>query len=348
MQAEDHQLNQDAALGTSPVNVLPDVEVTPAGQMVVVPTTMPERRQRLGWLRNLLRNPKARLGLAIVLFFILVAVLAPVIAPGDPTDFVSRPHQAPSRDYWFGTEGQGKDVFSQTVWGSRVSLTIGFATGLLTTLVGIGIGMAAGYFGGRVDDVLSVLMNLFLVIPGLPLLVVIAAYLRPGTGTIILALAFTGWAWGARVMRAQTLSLREKDFVSASLVSGESHFRIIFREILPNMASIIIGGLIGSVTYAIGAATALSFIGLGDVSEVTWGTNLYWAQNNAGLLVGAWWTFIPSGMCVALVAFGLSLINYGMDEITNPRLRAERELSNVITDRKLRRVRATPVIRRAH
>jgi len=348
MQAEDQQLNRDAAVGITPVNVLPDVEVTPAGQMVVLPTTMPERRQRLGWLRNLLRNPKARLGLGIVLFFILMAVFAPVIAPGDPTDFVSRPHQAPSSEYWFGTEGQGKDVFSQTVWGARVSLTIGFATGLLTTLVGIAIGMAAGYFGGRVDDVLSVLMNLFLVIPGLPLLVVIAAYLRPGTGTIILALAFTGWAWGARVMRAQTLSLREKDFVSASLVSGESHFRIIFREILPNMASIIIGGLIGSVTYAIGAATALSFIGLGDVSEVTWGTNLYWAQNNAGLLVGAWWTFIPSGLCVALVAFGLSLINYGMDEITNPRLRAERELSNVITDRKLRRARATPVIRRAH
>lgn len=325
-----------------------EIEATPAGQVIPLPTALPPRRQRWGWVRMLLRNPKALLGGGIVLFFVIVALLAPVIAPGDPTDFVSRPHQPPSADYWFGTEGQGKDVFAQTVWGARISLLIGFATGIITTIVGVVIGMSAGYFGGRVDDVLSLLMNLFLVIPGLPLLVVIAAYLRPGTTTIILALAFTGWAWGARVLRSQTLSLREKDFVSAATVSGESNVRIIFREILPNMASIIVGGLIGSVTYAIGAATALSFIGLGDVGDVTWGTNLYWAQNNAGLLVGAWWTFIPSGMCVALVAFGLSLINYAMDEVTNPRLRAERDLHHVLKDRKLRDVRATPVVRRAH
>lgn len=325
-----------------------EIQATPAGQVTPVPTTLPPGRQRFAWVGQLLRNRKAALGGSIVLFFILVAVFAPVIAPGDPTDFVDRPHLPPSREYWFGTEGQGKDVFAQTVWGSRVSLTIGFATGIVTTIVGVIMGMTAGYFRGRVDDVLSLLMNLFLVIPGLPLLVVIAAYLRPGTTTIILALAFTGWAWGARVLRAQTLSLREKDFVSAAIVSGESNFRIIFREILPNMASIIVGGMIGSVTYAIGAATALSFIGLGNVSDVTWGTNLYWAQNNAGLLVGAWWTFIPSGMCVALVAFGLSLINYAMDEVTNPRLRAERDLSNVLKDRKLRDIHATPVVRRAH
>ena len=281
-----------------------DVQVTPAGQVVALPTTTPERRQRLVWVRNLLRNPKARLGLGIVLFFVLAAILAPVIAPGDPSDFVSRPHQAPSAEYWFGTEGQGKDVFAQTVWGARKSLTVGFAAGLATTLIGMAVGMTAGYFRGRVDDVLTMVMNLFLVMPGIPLLVIIAAYLRPSIYTIVIVLAFTGWAWGARVMRAQTLSLREKDFVSASLVSGESHFRIIFREILPNMASIIIGGLIGSVTYAIGAETALSVIGLTNVSDVSWGTNLYWAQNNAGLLVGAWWTFIPSGLCVALVAFG--------------------------------------------
>src|SRR6476659_4792743 len=117
---------------------------------------------------------------------------------------------------------------------------------------------------------------------------------------------------------------------------------------MPNMASIIVGSMIGSVNYAIGTEAALSAIGLTNVSDISWGTNLYWAQNNAGLLVGAWWSFIPSGMCIALVAFGLSLINYGMDEITNPRLRAEKELKNVIKDRTFRNVRATPVVRRAH
>jgi peptide/nickel transport system permease protein len=275
-------------------------------------------------------------------------VFAPVIAPGDPTAFVARPHLEPSAQHIFGTEGQGKDVFTQTVWGARISLTVGFATGLLTTLVGMVIGLTAGYFRGKVDDFLSLLMNLFLVIPGLPLLVVVAAYLRPSLWTIVIALAFTGWAWPARIIRSQTLSLREKDFVSAATVSGENNARIIFLDILPNMASIIVGSMIGSVTYAIGTEAALSAIGLTNVSEISWGTNLYWAQNNAGLLVGAWWTFIPSGLCIAFVAFGLSLINYGMDEVTNPRLRAEKDLNNVLKDRRLRNVRATPVVRRPH
>jgi peptide/nickel transport system permease protein len=300
-------------------------------------------------MRNLLHNRKALFGLIIALFFIGVAILAPVIAPGDPSAFVARPHQPPSAEHWFGTEGHGKDVFTQTLWGARISLTVGFAAGFLTTIVGLVIGMSAGFFRGKVDDILTLFMNVFLVIPGLPLLVVIAAYLKPGLWVIILALAFTGWAWPARIMRSQTLSLREKDFVSAATVSGESNARIIFRGIVPNMASIIVGSFIGSVTYAIATEAALSVIGLTNVSQVSWGTNLYWAQNNAGLLVGAWWTFLPSGLCIAMVAFGLSLLNYGMDEVTNPRLRAEKDLNNVLKDRTFRRirnVRATPVLRR--
>jgi peptide/nickel transport system permease protein len=274
-----------------------------------------------------------------------------VIAPGDPTAFSDRPHLDPSSKHWFGTEGQGKDVYTQTVWGARISLTVGIATGILTTIVGLLIGMTAGFFRGKVDDALSLLMNLFLVIPGLPLLVVISAYLRPSVWTIVFALAFTGWAWPARIIRSQILTLREKDFVSAATDSGEGTARIIFREIMPNMASIIVGSMIGSVTYAIGAEAALSALGLTNVSDISWGTNLYWAQNNSGLLVGAWWTFIPSGLCIALVAFGLSLLNYGMDEVTNPRLRAEKDLKNVLKDRVLRNfrnVRATPVVRREH
>ena len=337
-------------------NQFAEVEVTSTGQVTVVPSTVPTGAQAKKWLRSLLRNRKALAGISIVVFFLLVALFAPVIAPGDPTDFVDRPHLPPSAEHIFGTEGQGKDVFTQTVWGARISLTVGFVTGILATLVGLVVGMSAGYFRGRVDDILTLLMNLFLVIPGLPLLVVISAYLPPSMWTIIMALTFTGWAWPARIMRSQTLSLREKDFVSAAVVSGESNARIIFREILPNMASIIVGSLFGTVIFAIGAEAALSAFGLTNVSDVTWGTILYWAQNNAGLLVGAWWSFIPAGMCIALVAFGLSLTNYGMDEITNPRLRAEKDLSNVLKDRTLRSVRnararhgrATPVIRRAH
>lgn len=335
MQAKDQRVDVQPAT---------DVQPTLAGQMTAVPTEAPRGRARFTWLRTLIRTPKATFGGGLLLLFMFMAVFAPVVSPGDPTEFVDVPHQPPSAQYWFGTEGQGKDVFRQTVWGARNSLAVGFATGLLTTAVGVAIGMIGGYFGGKVDDALSLMTNVVLIIPGLPLLVVLASFLKPGLVTIIFVLSVVGWAWPARVVRAQTLSMREKDFVSASIVSGENHFRIIFRELLPNLTSLIVGGLIGSVTYAIGAETALSFLGLTNVSDVSWGTNLYWAQNNAGLLVGAWWTIIPSGLCVALVAFALSLINYAMDEVTNPRLRAEKELSNVFKKQR-RRVRATPVVR---
>ncbi|MDB5081997.1 MAG: binding-protein-dependent transport system inner rane component [Chloroflexi bacterium] len=325
-----------------------EIETLPSGQMVVTPANLPApSRQRLVWLSTLLKNPKALLGFGIVSFFILMALFAPFIAPGDPNEFVGIPNQPPSTEHWLGTEGQGKDVYRQTIWGAQSSLTIGFATGFLITVVSSLIGMSAGFFRGRIDDVLTLLTNLFLVIPGLPLLIILSAYLQPSNATIILALAFTGWAFGARVKRAQTLSLREKDFVAAARVSGESSFRIIFREILPNMTSLIMGSFISSTTYAIGAATALSFIGLGNVSDVTWGTNLYWAQNGGAILQNAWWAFVPSGLCVALVAFGLSFINYALDEVTNPRLRAEKELNNVLKGTTFRktRTRATPVLR---
>ncbi|MAU08795.1 MAG: hypothetical protein CL607_03160 [Anaerolineaceae bacterium] len=181
------------------------------------------------------------------------------------------------------------------------------------------------YYRGLIDDSLSVLINIFLIIPGLPLLVALAAFLPPGQLTTILALTITGWAWTARVIRAQALSLREKDFTVAALVSGESSLRIMFIEILPNMANIVAGALFNSITYGIAAQAGLEFLGLGDISAVSWGTILYWAGNNSGLLTGAWWTFIPAGLCIALVAFALAMLNYAMDEITNPRLRTDKE-----------------------
>lgn len=324
-----------------------EIEGTPAGQLIPAPVGLPPKRQRLIWLGVLLKNPKAILGMGIVLLFIVMAVAAPIIAPGDPTEFVGPPYQPPFGKYLLGTEGQGKDVFRQTVWGARDTLIIGFATGILITIISTLIGMSAGYFRGRVDDILTLFTNIFLVIPGLPLLIILSAFLQPNTQTVILTLAFTGWAFGARVKRSQTLSLREKDFVAACRVSGESNFKIIFTEILPNMISIIMGSFISSTTYAIGASTSLAFIGLVNVSEVNWGTNLYWAQNGGAILQGAWWAFVPSGLCVALVAFGLSFINYALDEVTNPRLRAEKELNHVLKGTAYRKVRtrATPVLR---
>lgn len=300
-----------------------------------------------GGLRRLARNRKATVGGSILLLYAVVALLAPIIAPGDPSDLIARPHLAPSGEHWLGTTGQGQDVFGQLVWGTRVSLTIGLIVGVLATLLGLAMGMTAGYFGGRIDDFLSLVTNVFLIVPGIPLLVTLAAFLPPGLVTIALVLTLTGWPWPARVIRSQTLALREQDFVSAAEVGGERGVRIMVGEILPNMTSLIVAGAFGTTIYAIGAQAALEFLGLGDIGTISWGTILYWAGNNAGLLTGAWWTFVPAGACIALVAFAFALINYALDEITNPRLRAQREANDVLKERsvRIRRSRATPVVR---
>lgn len=285
-------------------------------------------------VRTLLSDRKALAGGIILLLAAAIALLAPVIAPGDPNDFVGRPNQPPSAAYWFGTTASGQDVLAQTVWGSRISLSAGVLVGVLTTALGTLVGMTAGYLRGRTDDLLSLVVNVFLIMPSLPLLIVLAAFLPPGHATIVLVLTVTGWAWPARVLRAQTLALREKDFVIAAEMLGETRLRIVFVEILPNMLSIVAASFVGSVVYGIGAQAGLEFIGLGDTSAVSWGTNLYWAANNSSLLTGAWWTFVPSGACIAIVAFAFSLLNYAIDELTNPRLRSQRGLRRALRRRR--------------
>lgn len=311
------------------------------------PETPVRRSKRASGFFGLLRqNRKASLGAAIIGFYLILAILGPYIVPYDATEIVGRRHMPPSADHWFGTDGSGKDVFSQTVVGTRLSLSTGLIVGAIVTAVGVVVGMSAGYFRGKVDDVLTTITNIILIIPGLPLLLVLAAFLPAGFWSIIFVLSVTGWAYGARVLRSQTMSLREKDFVASAVVAGESKARIILREILPNMMSIVVAGLLGAVNYAIGAQAGLEFLGLGNPSNVSWGTNLYWAQNNGALLLGAWWTLIPSGLSIALVAFGFSMINYAIDEVTNPRLRSQRQTAEVLKGqpRRIRDSRATPVI----
>ena len=295
------------------------------------------------WWSAIRRDRKATSGAIILALFALVGIVGPWLV-GDPRALVGIPLQAPSVQHWLGTTGQGQDVLAQLVVGTRVSLAIGFAVGLVVVLVGALVGITAGYFGGRVDGLLSLLFNVFLVIPGLPLAIVIAAYLPSGPLTLGLVLIVTGWAWNARVLRAQTLSQRQRDFVAAAIVTGESDFRIITREILPTLTSLLVAQVIGSTVYAIGAQVGLEFLGLGDVSAVTWGTNLYWAQNDSALLTGAWWTFAPTGLCVALVGFGLTMLNSGFDEITNPRLQLERAWRAHLLARGHRPARSTPVV----
>jgi peptide/nickel transport system permease protein len=297
------------------------------------------------FLRRLVSDRKALLGMILLVLFFLVALFAPLIAPGDPSRFVDRQNQAPSAQPWLGTSGQGQDVFAMVIWGSRISLLIGFSVGLMITLIGLAIGMTAGYLHGFADGVLNVLTNVFLIIPALPLLITLSSFLPPGIGTVIFVLTLTSWAWPARVFRSQTLSLCEKDFVSASIVNGEKTSYIIFAEILPNMMSLVVSSFFGNVVYAIGADVGLAFLGFENVTTASWGTMLYWAQNNSALLQGSWWTFVPPGLCVALVAFATTLLIYAVDEVTNPRLRCEKEITSVLKKFRLGSQRATPVVK---
>lgn len=296
-----------------------------------------------GWWNTIRRDRKAVFGIVVLVVFVFMSLFGSFLV-GDPDELVGIPLQPPSGENWFGTNGQGQDVLARLVAGTRVSLAIGFAVGFIVVLVGALVGVTAGYFGGRIDGALSLLFNVFLVIPGLPLAIIIAAYLPSGPLTLGLVLVITGWAWNARVLRAQTLSQRKRDFVAAAVVAGESNFRIITREILPTLTSLMMAQVIGSTVYAIGAQVGLEFLGLGDVSAVTWGTNLYWAQNDGALLTGAWWTFVPTGLCIALIGFGLTMLNSGFDEISNPRLQLERAWRSYLIKRGHQPTRSTPVV----
>jgi peptide/nickel transport system permease protein len=272
------------------------------------------------------RSPKILLGLGILVFFVALAIFGPLLAPQDPTATTADLLQGPSAAHWLGTTQSGQDVLSQLLIGARSTVVIGFLAGSIATALSVLVGVCAGYFGGLADDLLSMLTNVFLVIPGLPLLIVLTAYLPPGTGSnpfvIALIVSITGWAWGARVLRAQTLSLRRRDYVASAQVIGERPLRIIGAEILPNLTAIVASSFVFTVLYAIGTFVALAFLGVVDPSHWSWGSMLFWAEANGAAQVNAWWWFLPPGICIALLGTSLALLNFGIDEFINPRLRA--------------------------
>jgi peptide/nickel transport system permease protein len=272
--------------------------------------------------RTLWSNGKARIGIVLLGLFLLMAVLAPLIAPHSPTATTFTPYQNPSSSNWFGTTGNGQDVFSQVLYGARVSLLVGLAAGAAATVVAATIGLVAGYRPGIIDEVLSFLTNLALVIPGLPLMIILAAYVpNRSVWTIVLVVAFTSWATGARVVRSQAISIREREFVTSAVFSGEGLFRIVFREILPNMTSLVAGSFFAAATAAVMAEASLEFLGLGDPNTVSWGTILYYAQQQNSLLTGQWVLVFAPGLMIALLAVSFTLINFGVDALSNPRLR---------------------------
>lgn len=311
----DADLESQASIAATSVSGL-------TGAGVAVPLPQGPSQGSLGRVWRLIsHNKKVLIGVVILAFFVLIAIFGPLLIHEDPNAVTGALAESPSASHWLGTTDEGQDVLAQLVVGTRASIFWALFTGVMVTALSVVVGLVGGYAGGVVDEVLSLVSNVFLILPALPLAIIMAAYFPvKGDWTVALVITITSWSWQARVLRAQTLTMRNRDFVSAARTSGESSWRIIFYEILPNELALIVAGFIGTVIYVILAAAGLEFLGLGNSSSVSWGSMFYWAQNRGALVEGIWWWFLPPGLSIALLGVALALINFGIDEISNPRL----------------------------
>jgi peptide/nickel transport system permease protein len=267
------------------------------------------------------RTAKLRAGLVIGGSVVLFGLLGPLVVQ-DPSRVDDIGLTGPGGAHWLGTTQTGQDVLAQLAYATRGSLTVGAIVGVLTLLLSAFFGIVGAYAGGWVDEAFSLFTNVMLVIPGLPLVIVISSYVPDKSLVLVsLVLSLTGWAGSARVLRGYTLSLRNRDYVLASRVAGERRWRILGVEILPNLIPLLASQVVFAVIFAILGEAGLSYLGLGASGSFTWGTMLYYAQNGLALRLGAWWWFIPPGLLLALFGAALSLVNFSIDEIINPKLR---------------------------
>lgn len=308
-------------------------------QLATLPNSAPQSSGagKLASAFAMFKNPKSMVGLTILGFFIIVAAIAPLITTYRPTG--SDPNarlQPPSAAHWLGTTHTGADVYSQMVEGTRAVVAVSIMATLIATFIAVAVGVVAGYLSGWKSEVLSALTNVFLVIPGLPLIIIVASMFEdPPLAVIAAVLGVTGWAWGARVLRAQTMSLRNRDFVQAAKANGEPLRRIIAVEMLPNLMALIAASVVGTMTAAIVGLTTLSFIGVIPPSTLNWGTILNQANAQGAFRQQQWWWYMPPALAIALIGMALALINFGIDEYVNPRLRSAGERARALKKRGL-------------
>lgn len=302
-------------------------------------------------LRTLWRNLplKARVGALILAIYILIAIFGPALAPFDPNATNSNAIGAtgPSLHHVFGTTSDGGDVFSQVLVGVRSTVLLGLLTACFATALSVVVGVTAGYLAGGADEGLMLFTNVFLVLPALPLLIVVLGYL-PHAGEVPTAIVLSalGWPWGARVIRAQSLALRRRDYVAAARETGERAWRIVLFEIIPNEVSLIAASFIGVALYAILTSVALAFIGVANISDInSLGVIFYWAQSQGAVESGWWWWYVAPGLAVAFLGMSLVLLNFGLDELGNPRLRYSAGPRKALGRRRAGPADPTPVLR---
>jgi len=267
------------------------------------------------------------IGLGILVFFVIIAVFAPLLADRCDLSPLCHPENPalspPSAQFWFGTDWQGRSVLSLTIWGSRVSLIVGLAATLITVVIGAGIGLIAGYYGGWKETGLMRLTDWFLVIPFLPLAIVLSVILKPSLYTVIFVIGITSWPSTARVIRAQVLTLKTRGYVERSRALGSKDFRLVTRHILPNVGPLIFANTVLIVAIAILTETTLSFLGLGPdpTVNISWGTILEQAFGQGAAFSGYWWWIVPPGVAIVLLVLSFTMIGYALDDILNPKLR---------------------------
>jgi peptide/nickel transport system permease protein len=277
--------------------------------------------RRGGFWRNILRQRRAIAGIAIVGFFIVIALLAPYISPYDERAQVGPPFEPPSTSHWLGLDDGGVDMLTLMMWGARISLVVGFAAAAVAMLIGGTVGILAGYFGGKTDTILMRITDYFIVIPDVPLMLVVAAIWGRSLKNIILIIGIIYWTTTARLIRAQMKSLRERVYVKRARALGAGHSRVVFKHLLPQVAPLLVANTVLTVAIAIFAETAIAFLGLGDPSLISWGKLIENAFSGNAISVGAWWAIVPPGIAVAVVILGCTILGQALEDALNPRLR---------------------------
>lgn len=283
-----------------------------------------QRRRRREFFRQTYGNLMARIGLFIILFFVLVAIFGPMILPFKTTDIAASRDAVfnpPSWQHLLGTDNLGRDVLAYLMSGARTSLFVGVTATLISMVLGTLIGIVSGYVGGWLDTLLMRITDFFMVLPWLPFCMVLAAILGNSMWNIILVIGLTGWAGTARIIRAQTLSVKERQYVERTVSIGAGKWHIMLRHILPNVFPLVFSESILIISSSILTETSLAFLGLGDPTRPSWGAMLNDAYSTGAMTNGAWWYFITPGICVILVALGFTLMGYAFDEILNPKLK---------------------------
>jgi peptide/nickel transport system permease protein len=263
---------------------------------------------------------RGRLSLSVLGFFIFIAIFGSVLAPDDPYASSLQTLEPPSSEHWLGTTEQGSDVLSQLLVGARVSIVVGFAAAIISAVIGAAVGLLSGYFGGWTDRILDGIDNWFLVIPTLPLMIVLSALLSPSLGVLILVIGITSWAGTGRIVRSHVLTLRERPFVERAHALGASHWYILKTHIFPNALPLIFANTVLIIAVAILSESALAFLGLGDPTNISWGTMLQNAFSSGAPSAEAWWYVIPPGLCITMLVLSVAMIGYQFEEYVNPRL----------------------------